>query len=97
MTIMYLHIDQYVIYVNKGCAQIVQYCTSTHLTIVNRFSNIIHVQCTGNLSLDYFSSLIYAHIVFLQTCRNNNTTMFAIIHVFTSVFLKNYELNVNSK
>lgn len=70
MTIMHLHIDQYVIYVYKGCAQIVQYCTSTHLTIVNRFSNIIHVQCTGNLSIDYLSSLIYAHIVFLQMCLN---------------------------
>lgn len=81
MTIMHLHIDQYVIYVYKGCAQIVQYCTSTHLTIVNRFSNIIHVQCTGNLSIDYLSSLIYEHIVFLQICLNNNTNLCYYIYI----------------
>lgn len=80
MTIMHLHIDQCVIYVNKECAHIVQYCTSTHLTIVNRFSNIIHVQCTGK-SIDYLSSLIYAHIVFLQICRNYNTNVCYYIYI----------------
>lgn len=94
MTNMHLHIDQYVIYVYKGCAQIVRYCTNTHLTIVNRFSNIIHVQCTGNLSLDYFSSLIYAHIVFLQICPNNTQCLLLYLHLS---FKKKYELIVNNK